>query len=341
LAKILLNKSNFFYNLDICSKQAKSKDKIAIVLKDNAYGHGLIQIAKLSQEYGLTKAVVRDIKEAQKIEKYFEQILILADTTKETLAHCFHITINSLEDINKIGAYNNVAIKIDTGMHRNGIEPNELEACIYRALEQKLTITSIFTHYKNADKLSSEYFWQKDKFKLLKQEVKEICAKLNIPKIIFHSSNSSGLFRDDNFNDNFARIGIAAYGYLENEIPLKNPKLKPVLSLITNKISTRVLKKNQSVGYGGAFTASKNMTISTYDIGYADGFLRIDPTIPFITEDGYKLLGRVSMDNMSLECDKDEICLFNNVKKLANIHNTITYEILTSLSKDLKREIII
>jgi len=340
LAKILLNKSNFFHNLEVCSKQAGGKDKIAIVLKDNAYGHGILEISKMSQEFGITKAVVRTLKEAQIVDKFFDQILILADTHNSTLAHSFHIAINSLEDVDKIGAGTNISIKIDTGMHRNGIMPNELEACIYRALKNKLIIKSLFMHHRSADALSSEYYWQNDQFKALKEESKKICAKLKLPQIAFHSCNSSALFRNNNFTDDFCRIGIAAYGYLDNEKPLKNPNLKPVLSLIANKISTRDLKYGESIGYGATFTAPKDMIVSTYDIGYADGFLRIDPSIKYAIKDGSKLLGRVSMDSISIDSQKDEICLFDDVTELSKIHNTINYEILTSLSRDIKREII-
>jgi len=340
LAKILLNKSNFFYNLDICSQQAGGKDKISIVLKDNAYGHGLLEIAKMSQEYGITRAVVRTTKEAQDVKKYFKEILILADTNINILAHSFHITINNLLDINKVKEFSNIAIKIDTGMHRNGIKPNELKACIYGAIEKNLKIKSIFTHFRSADILSSEYFWQKHQFNALIKVSKKICAKLKLPPIAYHASNSSALFRNNNFNDDFCRIGIAAYGYIENKYPLNSPKLKPVLSLIANKISTQVLKKNECVGYGAKFILNKDMVISTYDIGYADGFLRINPHIPFYTKDGLMLIGQVSMDNISVEGDNEEICLFDDVNNLATIRDTISYEVLTSLSSKLKREII-
>ncbi len=340
MAKILLNKSNFFHNLEICSNQAGGKDQIAIVLKDNAYGHGLLEIAQMACEFGITKAVVRTVKEAQKIETFFTQILILADIPTTTLAHSFHITINSLEDIDKMGAGANIAIKVDTGMHRHGILPKELEACIYGAYRKKLNIKSVFMHHRSADTLSSEYFWQKDLFKGIVEDSKKICAKLNLPEIAFHSSNSSALFRNNNFSEEYCRIGIAAYGYLENKSPLKVPNLKPVLSLHASKISTRVLSSGQRVGYGGTFTVKEDMSISTYDIGYADGFMRIDPSVNFTVKDGESLLGRVSMDNISVSGQSDEICLFDDVKELANIHNTISYEILTSLSADIKRQIV-
>ncbi len=340
MAKILLNKSNFFHNLELCSKQAGGKDKVAIVLKDNAYGHGLLEIAQMAQEFGITKVVIRTTQEALQIKDYFQQFLILADTDSVSLAHGFHVTINSLEDLDKMGAGTNVAIKIDTGMHRNGILPSELEACIYGAYKKGLIIKSLFMHHRSADILSSEYFWQNDQFKALKAEAKKICAKLKLPKIAFHTSNSSALFRDNNFTDDFCRIGIAAYGYIENESPLNTPSLKPVLSLVANKISTRVLKEGESIGYGATFTAYEDMDVSTYDIGYADGFKRIDPSVKYITKDGSCLLGRVSMDNISINSQEDEICLFDDVRELVSIHKTISYEILTSLSSSIPRQIV-
>jgi len=79
MAYITLNKNHFFNNLDIITKLTKSKDKIALVLKDNAYGHGLLNMASMAQEYGISKAVVRSQEEAVKIDAFFEYILVLAE----------------------------------------------------------------------------------------------------------------------------------------------------------------------------------------------------------------------------------------------------------------------
>ena len=175
MSYITINKQNFFHNLDICSKRANGKDKIAIVLKDNAYGHGLLEIASLAKEYGITNAVVQTINEANKIKSYFEHILILADTKKESLSHSFHITINSIDDIDSLEENTNIHIKIDTGMHRNGIEPNQLESTINKAIKRGLNITGIFTHFKSADILSSVYFSQKSNFREIKKTLSKIC----------------------------------------------------------------------------------------------------------------------------------------------------------------------
>ena len=340
MARITINKSNYYHNLDLILKQTGSKEKIAVVLKDNAYGHGLENMAKLASEYGIKKAVVKNLTEALKIEEFFEYILILADTETRSYSHTFHIVINSCDEIYELPENTNVHLKIDTGMHRNGIPKSKLKECIYGLFEQNLNLTGIMTHHCCADNLSSNFFIQNLEFGKIKEEVKNICEQLSKPLPAFHSCNSAAVFRKANFDEDFARVGIASYGYLENQKGLDQPALKPVLSLWGKRISTRVLKKNQSVGYGASYISDKEKIISTYDVGYGDGFLRLNEKNEYFTPDGFRVLGKVSMDNLSLDSDKKEVCIFNNAKNLAKIHDTITYEIVTTLSPYIKREIV-
>ncbi len=340
MAKILLNKENLFYNLEIISKQAKGKDKIAVVLKDNAYGHGIMEIAQLAKEFGIKKAVVRNLSEAVQIESLFDDILILGEKSFHTYSHTFHIALNSLEDMDYLPLNSKVHIKVDTGMHRNGIHINQLEEAFLGLTKKNIQITGVFTHHRNADSLSTDFFWQKSNFEDVKNNVKKICEQLGLPIPAFHSCNSAALFRHSDFDEDFARIGIATYGYLDNDGVFDFPKLKPVMSLWAKRVSTRELQKGQSVGYGGTFTASQDMIISTYDIGYGDGFLRLNERNSYTTPEGFKLLGRVSMDYISLDTNKDEVCIFDDVTTLTKEHDTITYEITTTLSTQIKREIV-
>lgn len=339
MAKIVLNKSNYFHNLKIISEHAGSKEKVAVVLKDNAYGHGLIQIAKLANEFGITKAIVRTVAEAKQIETLFGQILILNDSKQKSYSHSFHIVINCLEDIQSLPKDTNVQLKVDTGMHRNGISPESLEEAIHGIYKNKLNLTGILTHYRSADELSCEFFWQRLVFKQVKCETKILCEKLLLPIPEFHSANSSGLFRFKNFDEDLARVGIAQYGYIENHYIFNNPELKPVMSLWAEKISTRIIRRNEKVGYGGTYLAKKDMEISTYNIGYGDGFLRLNGTQKYTMPKGYEILGRVSMDNISVNSNDDKICIFDNVRELAKIQNTITYEITTTLNPNIPKEI--
>lgn len=339
MALIKLNKNNLIHNLETISKHAGEKDKVAIVLKDNAYGHGLIEIATMASEFGIKKAVVRTLEEALAIEKLFDYILILAHKDFHTYSHTFHIALNTLDDIDYLPHGCNVHIKVDTGMHRNGISPDELEVAFLGLLKKNIKVTGIFTHYRSADEFSTEFFWQKSVFSRVKLIVSEICEQLKLDIPSFHSCNSAGLFRHTNFDEDFARVGIATYGYLDNANIFKFPSLKPVLSLWGKRLSTRTLKAKQSVGYGGTYKTLEDTVISTYDVGYGDGFLRINERKNYVTPDGFKVLGRVSMDNLSLDTDKDEVCIFNDANQLAKVHDTISYEITTTLSTQIKRVI--
>ena len=339
MSKAIIYRENYFHNLDQISHHAGSKDKVAVVLKDNAYGHGLLEIAQLANEYGIKRAVVRNCDEAVKIEKLFDSILILADTNLTTYSHTFHITINKLDDIAQLPKNTQVHLKVDTGMHRNGISLNSLETAIHGLFKQGLVLTGVFTHHHSADKISTDFFTQARVFGDVKNKVISICEKLSHPIPEFHSCNSSALFRTKNFDEDFARVGIAQYGYLETDPIFDNPNLKPILSLYANKLSSREIKKGQSVGYGATYQAQEDMIIGCYDVGYGDGFLRINERQEYFTPDGYRVLGRVSMDNLSLNTDLDEVCLFDDVKALAKVHDTITYEITTTLSPNIKKEI--
>ncbi|RXJ87013.1 alanine racemase [Arcobacter sp. CECT 8985] len=340
MGKIVINKANLFHNLNIISQKANGKEKVAVVLKDNAYGHGLIEIATLASEFGIKKAVVQTLDEAIKIEKLFEQTLILAESDFHTYSHTFHIAVNSIEQLKRLPKNTNVHLKIDTGMHRNGITKEELKEAIHGICKENLNFTGLFTHYKAADILSTEFYWQRANFSQIKEETKKICEQLFLPLPKFHSANSSALFRFNNFDEDFTRVGIATYGYLDSDTVFKIPDLKPVMSLWANKITTRVLKKGQRVGYGGAYEAPKDMTISTYDVGYGDGFLRLNGSNKYLTPKGYEILGKVSMDNLCINSEDDEVCIFEDVTKLASIHNTIRYEILATLNPNIKKEVI-
>ena len=97
---ITISRDNYFYNLSLVAKKVDSIEQIAVVLKDNAYGHGLEQMASLAREFGIKRAVVRKTAEARIIAKYFNYILILAPEEIEDNNKFFY-TINRIEDIYK------------------------------------------------------------------------------------------------------------------------------------------------------------------------------------------------------------------------------------------------
>jgi len=335
---IQLNKQNFFNNLDIIAQKTQSKDKIALVLKDNAYGHGLNIMANLAYEYGITKAVVQNTKEAKSIAALFQSVLVLADTPKEP-SQKIHYTINTLDDISRFPKKTKVHLKVDTGMHRNGICNEELEEALSSIHKQGLELVGVFSHHRSADELTSEWFWQKEQFQKVKEDALQLCDKLGIKPPLFHMDNSASLMRSSTCKEDMARVGIAAYGCMELPKPLQRDDFKPVLSLYANKIATKRLPKGARVGYGGAHTLKEDAILSTYDIGYGDGFFR-QLSHNFTTPKGYKIAGRISMDNSSFYSQEKQLLIFEDAREVAKRVGTISYEILTALKPDIPREVV-
>jgi alanine racemase len=334
MAFIKINKQNFFHNLSQFTLKTGSKESIAIVLKDNAYGHGLKLMAKLSQEFGLTQAVVRSYTEAEKIKAYFKQILVLGD--KAIIDDHCTFTLNSIDDIQQAQTGAKVELKVDTGMHRNGITLSELEKAIKLIKKKELKLIGVMSHNRSADELSSELFWQRKNF----EKVVALIKKKGFKNIRYHSFNSASALRLHCDKEDLIRLGIGAYGYSELPSIYETLELKPVLSLWAKKVSTRKVKKGERIGYGGTFTVPKDMTVSTYDLGYGDGWMRSSTLAPFVTAEGLPILGRVSMDYISVESQKEEICIFDDALCAGKQLNTISYELITQLHADIERQVI-
>ncbi len=334
MAYITINREYFYHNLNQIALKTGSIDKIAIVLKDNAYGHGLEIMAKLSYEFGIKHAVVRDNLEANRVKHLFKSVLVLGGEVEIDTICSF--TLNSIEDIKKSPKGAKVELKVDTGMHRNGIALDEVDVALALIKEQALDLVGVMTHFRSADELSSELFWQQKNFDKVKEQVREN----GFENVRFHSHNSAAILRYKHFDEDLVRVGIGAYGYNELPIAFDEVTLKPVLTLHAKKTSTRVLQKGERVGYGGDFIVPEEMTVSTYDLGYGDGWCRGNSEQPYSTAEGLPILGRVSMDFIVLESTKDEVCVMNDAKEAAKQFETISYEVTTALSSDIERKII-
>lgn len=337
MSEILLNLDNFSHNITQIARKIGGTDKIIAVLKDNAYGHGAKIMAKSAANLGIKFACVRNQSEAKEIEKYFKNILILSHIPNGKEKSKFIYAINEIAALNLIKPNSKIHLAIDTLMHRNGINSSEFQKACEIAKSRNLKLMGAFTHFRCADEIGSDYFAQNELFKKAKFSLKIIAAQFGYENLIFHSHNSAALTRCDKIDDDFVRIGMAMYGYNEfNE----NLNLKPVLSLWANKISQRVLKKGECVGYGAKFCAKKDMEIATYDLGYADGLFRYNGEGNLALADGKFILGTMSMDSFSCENLTDEICVFNDARIWADFFDTINYEILVKLSPKIKRKTI-
>jgi len=337
MAYIEINKNNFFKNLDYFSNIVGDKKKLSIALKDNAYGHGIRKIARLCIDYGIENVFVKNDDEASLIRNYnFKTILVLYGCNNIKYTKNTHIAISSIQQLKKIKKNSKIELKIDTGMHRNGINVIDIENAMHIIKYNNLKLKAVFTHFASADEDSTQMQEQEKIFLKAINTVKERYEY----KFKIHCANTSAVHKINNEQYDMARIGIGAYGYIDL-VQLKN-KLKPVMSLIAEKISTRTINKNETIGYGSKAYVNKknNFKVSNYDIGYGDGFFRLDENKIFTLENGKNILGRISMDSLSVEGDASKIILFTNVESLAKVHNTISYEILTNLSPFLKRKIV-
>ena len=331
----LINSINFKHNIKVVSKYIDI-NKIAFVIKNNAYGHGLLEMARLANESRIKHAIVISSEEAKLVEDFFDTILVLSDISSISKSKKIRIAINDLESINKIPDSTLVELKVDTGMHRNGIHINDLDRALERIESRGLLLKGVFTHFADPFKGNS-IFNQKDLFDKVRQKV----DMMNIGEDIrFHCSSSPGVFRIDNSEYDMVRVGIALYGYVDLPNDMEYPDLKPVLSLWAERISTRNILQGDRVGYGGVFKAKNNMQISTYDIGYGDGFMRLDENKMAKISDGRDVLGRVSMNNLAIAGNDQEICIFDNVNELSKVHNTISYEILCRINNNIEKRVV-
>ena len=263
-------------------------------------------------------------------------VLVLSGIPSSKPADNISIAINQLDDIIKIPRGSNIELKVDTGMHRNGVRIEELDRALEMISTSNLSLKGVFTHFANIFEGKDFIYIQKERF----DNVRDKLINQGFQNIRFHCCASPSLFCIDNNEYDLVRVGMALYGYVELPRRIDFPNLKPILSLWAEKVSTRKINQSDRVGYGGIFMADKDMEISTYDIGYGDGFLRLDENKKSTIRDKRNILGRVSMNNLTIEGNDKKICIFDDVKKLAKTHNTIPYEILCRIRSSIKKKVV-
>lgn len=336
MSEILINLNHLKHNVYQISKKIGSADKIIAVLKDNAYGHGAILIAKELKTLGIKHVCVRNINEANEIKEFFNDILVLSHIPNGDECSDFTYAINDISALNAIKKGSKIHFAIDTFMHRNGIMQEDFNRACEIAKQRQLNLIGAYTHFRCADEIGGDYFAQKMVYNKAKSSLKNIALKFGYKNLVFHSHNSAATNRAKFIDDDFIRIGISLYGYNEFYDILD---LKPILSLWAHKISSRVLKKGSCIGYGAKFCAKEDMRVATYDLGYADGLFRYNGNGELFLDNGKKLLGIMSMDSFSCEDSGEKVCVFKNANLWASFFKTINYEILTKLSPKITRKI--
>ena len=338
MAELLISSQNFKHNLNLITQFLDCQDNLALVLKDNAYGHGLREIAGLARESGIESVFVKNEAEALQIKNYFKHITAFYGEVSPQSPSNIYQCVQSLQTLQEISPLRGFELEVNCGMNRNGIPAHSLNKAFEIIAKRGLKLIGIFTHNGFGDEGGEEFLLQEGNTKKIKEEALSLCTHYNLPLPRFHSLNTSGTFRGSGIKE-IVRVGIGAYGYGCEcfELPLK-----PIASLWADKICSHSLKKGEKIGYGGMWEMPKDGVVSSYDLGYGDGLFRINENTrgQLLCSSGEQILPRMSMDCFSAMSEKERICLFRDVREWAKFFDTIPYEILTKLSPSIRRKVI-
>ena len=240
-----------------------------------------------------------------------------------------------------------VHLKIDTGMHRLGFEPAEIETlCDLLEQNKYINVLSVFSHLVASEAAQHDEFTQKQ-IKRFEKAYKLIEKTLGY-KVIKHLCNTSGITRWPAAQYDMVRLGIGLYG-VDAAVPQTNNGLQPIASLKTSVAQVRKVVKGDTISYGRSGAMPVNGKVATVRIGYADGYLRaFGNGIGQMLVNGIIVptIGNITMDMCMLDVtgidvkEGDEVIVFNDklrIEELAAEINTIPYEILTNISQRVKR----
>ena len=342
--------------------------KILAVIKTDGYGHGGVPIAKMLEQldfmFGYAAATYEEahvLREAG-VKK---PILILG----YTFPYCYEELIreeirpavyrrDTVEELAaaaaKVGKKAKVHIKVDTGMGRIGITPDEegLEFVRFLIEHPELEVEGIFTHFAKsdeADKTSANH-----QLELFQNFIKKIQTELGITIPVKHCSNSAAILEMPQANMDMVRAGITTYGlYPSEEVSKDIVPLRAAMSLYSHIVYCKTIHAGQSVSYGGLFTAQKDTRVATIPVGYGDGYPRSLSGKGYVLIHGKKapILGRVCMDQFMVDIseipeamDGDKVTLLGmdgteriTAEELGELSGRFNYEFVCDLGKRIPR----
>lgn len=354
------------YSRNLSSVRSLLKDgtKVMAVLKGNAYGHGIVQVAKKAVELKVDYLGVVCLFEARQLREagIKAPILLLNYTDEVSLeeALTLDLAINVMDTrvLAKLGEIAKkkkkqakVHVKIDSGMHRLGVMPKEALSFIKKvAATENIYLEGIFTHFADAD--GEDLSFTLEQLKVFKAIVDELIG-MGIRPPLIHTANSAATLRIPESHFTMVRPGKILYGPLPDasySLPFVS---EPILTLKTKIVQMRRIGKGESVGYGRSFIAKRKMHIAALPIGYADGFRRAPKNYGQVLVKGRRasLVGRVSMDQSSIDVTSipgvqigDEVVIIGKqgneqitAQAVADQIGTISYEVLTSLAQRITR----
>ncbi len=349
------------HNLGVFSKHLKPETQIIAVIKASAYGSGSEELAKFLEFKKVPYLAVAFIDEGIQLRKsgILIPIIILnpdRNGVHEMAKFNLEPEVYCLEQLNEITSFLsrenslslNIHIKIDTGMHRLGFDHGDIQPMIQTLCElgHQLKIKSIFSHLSSSEDPDDDDFTHRQVVRL-NEAYDRITQGIGY-KPMKHILNSAGIIRFPQYHFDMVRLGLGLYGI--DSTGQFADKLEKVHTLKASIVQIKNVVKSEEVGYNRRGKLNEDSRIAVINMGYADGLMRIAGNGKFcvnIHGQEYPLIGNVCMDlslvnignNTSIKIG-DEVEIFGKNKPieiLANVCQTIPYEILCRISTRIKR----
>ena len=347
-------------------KERTSPAKIMAILKANAYGHGLVRIAKFMEELGADYLGVAVLEEGILLRErgIKTPILvlggILGNQVPLFIRHNLSITASSVEKLKSIDSAAEelktkakVHLKIDTGLERIGVHYYNAKQFFEKAVSCKnISIEGVYSHFARAAEKDLSY--TKLQFERFSEAV-SFFEKRSIEPPIKHIANSGAILQFPEADLDMVRPGIILFGVYPSDEIQKTIRLEPALSWKSRVVYFKVIKPNHPVGYGSAWQAEKNVRAVTVPAGYGDGYFRSMSGKAEVLINGrkYPVVGNISMDQIVVNIgddsafNNDEVVLIGSqndgricVEDLSAWAGTIPYEILTNINTRVPRKYI-
>lgn len=338
--------------------------KLMAVVKANAYGHGAAEVARTALQHGADWLAVARADEGVRLRQagIAAPILVmnytLPDAIEEALWHDLTLTLTELETAQAISALAQrlgrraaVHIKVDTGMGRFGLLPDEVLPFVEKVTALPgLYLEGLFTHFAVADLADKDYTWQQ--FRHF-QRVRASLAAAGHAIPLCHAANSAATLDLPEMHLDAVRVGIAMYGLRpSSEIEPAVP-LRPALSFKSHVARVRTLPAGSSISYGRTYITPRPMPVALVPVGYGDGYHRLLSNRGAVLINGRRapIVGRVCMDQLIVDVSQvgpvalnSEVVLIGSqgderisAEEVAAWAETINYEVTTSLLSRVPR----
>jgi alanine racemase len=339
------------------------------IVKANAYGHGLVPVAKRLEAEGIEQLGVAFVEEGIALRRAGVRtpILVMGGVygrqLQDFIAHELAITVSSIDKLRlaeaaaeAMGRQAIVHLKIDTGMNRIGVQSERCSPFLDAAFASPFCrVQGLYSHLACADDPSHPMTaLQRERFLAVCAEAERYSARAGRPMPLRHLANSGGVLHHPDTWLDMVRPGIALYGALPDPSARDTVGLRPVLSLASRVVYFKVVRAGATVSYGATWAAAVDTRVITIPIGYGDGWPRALSSTGEVLVRGQRksIVGRVCMDQFMVDLgpqgsayNDDEVVLIGaqageriSVEAVAEAAGTIPYEILTGLNERIPRE---